>query len=130
MPDPGRTSLRSLGDQSRWIVTGAFTGAFLFAIANAALRPFWFDELLTFHLSRLGSPTEDLGRAGADRRRTTSPKLPPHSVFSGPAGRDRTCHSAAVTGGICDRYLCILSVDRGKNRRPVWRDRGGVSLDD
>ena len=37
---------------------GAFAGGFLFAIANAAMSPFWFDELLTFHVSRLGSPVE------------------------------------------------------------------------
>ena len=58
MPDPGCTSLRSLGDQRRWIVIGAFAGGFLFAIVNAAMSPFWFDELVTFYVSRLGSPVE------------------------------------------------------------------------
>ena len=58
MPDPGHASLRRLGDRRRWIVTDVFAAGFLFAIANAALAPFWFDELLTFHVSRLGSPAE------------------------------------------------------------------------
>ena len=58
MPDPGHASLRRLGDRRRWIVTGVFAAGFLFAVINAALAPFWFDELLTFHVSRLGSPAE------------------------------------------------------------------------
>ena len=37
---------------------GAFIGGVLFAIANAAISLFWLDELLTFHVSRLGSPVE------------------------------------------------------------------------
>ena len=58
MPDAEYSSLRSLGARARWIVIGAFAAGFLFAIANAAIAPFWFDELLTFYVSRLGGPTQ------------------------------------------------------------------------
>jgi len=58
MPDAAYSSLRSLGERARWIVIGAFAVGFLFAVANAAITPFWFDELLTFYVSRLGSPAE------------------------------------------------------------------------
>ena len=58
MPDSGCASLRSLGGWRRSIVVGGFGGAFLLAVANAAVRPLWFDELLTFYVSRLGDPIE------------------------------------------------------------------------
>ena len=58
MLNPSSASFRSLGSRRGPIVIGAFAGAFLFAVTNAAVRPLWFDELLTLYVSRLGNPIE------------------------------------------------------------------------
>ena len=58
MADPGCGSMPSLGNRGRWIVLGVFAGGFLFAVANAAIRQLWFDELLTFHVSKLGNAAD------------------------------------------------------------------------
>lgn len=58
MPEPARAAWRSLPDGQRRMAIAAFGTAFLFAVVSAALYPFWFDELLTFYVSRLGGPAE------------------------------------------------------------------------
>ena len=45
-------------NRERLVALGAFSVAFGYAVVTAAIQPLWFDELLTFYVTRLGDPVD------------------------------------------------------------------------
>ena len=58
MPQPASGQRSKLSSRQRGIVAVLFGTGFLLAVAKAVLLPLWFDELLTFYVSKLDGPPE------------------------------------------------------------------------